>query len=188
MPGWTKTIAKLACQVIAIAGYSGPLSLYPFYLTSVALMKGCKLPVFVVGAVNQVHKTHRKGVSKARVIIITGSLFVVFFVLFFSHMEMWSECMVFSSLIRGYCDPSSGVSLWHFIRSYWGLSSGGFSVAFHQELLRSVIRGVSLWHFIRSYWGLSSGGFSVAFHQELLRSVIRFFFCGISLGVSEAFH
>ena len=153
-------------------GYSGPLLLHTFYVTScVALMKGWKLPVFVVGPGNQVHKTHRKGVSKARVIIITGSCCCCCVLSFFSHMEMWSECMVFSSLIRGYCDLSSGVSLWH-------ISSG----------VTEVCQGVSLWHFIRSYWSLSSGGFSVAFHQELLRSVIRGFLCGISSGVTEAFH
>ena len=181
MPGWTKTIAKLACQVIAIAGYSGPLSLYPFYLTSVALMKGCKLPVFVVGAVNQVHKTHRKGVSKARVIIITGSLFVVFFLFCFSltwkcdqsawSFQVWSGVTVIRHL--GFlCGISSGVtevchqgvSLWHFIRSYWGRSSGGFLCGISSGVTEVCHQGVSLWHFIRSYWGLSSGFFSVAFH------------------------
>ena len=126
-------------------------------------MKGrCKLSVFVVGPGKQVHKSHRKDrVSKARVIIITGSFF---------HVEMWSECTVFSSLIRGYCDLSSGVSLWHFIGSYRGLSSGFFSVAFHQELLMSVIRG-----------------FSVAFHQELLRHFIRGYCVVLYRGISMCF-
>ena len=149
-------------------------------------MKGWKLPVFVVGPGNQVHKTHRKGVSKARVIIITGSCCCCCVLSFFSHMEMWSECMVFSSLIRGYCDLSSGVSLWRISSgvtevcqgvSLWGISSG----------VTEVCQGVSLWHFIRSYWGLSSGGFSVAFHQELLKHFIRGYCVVFYQGISMCF-